>query len=137
MNRKSILVLCTGNSCRSQILEGWIRELSANEIEVCSAGVETHGINPDAIKYMAEHAIDISDHSSDLVDVYLDKKFDLVATVCDHAKESCPIFPKAIITFHRNFDDPSNAIENKEQAFRRVVLELKDFAVFLIDQLNS
>lgn len=131
---KSILVLCTGNSCRSQILEGWIRELAPAGVEVCSAGVETHGINPDAIKYMAEHGVDISNHSSDLVDIYMDRKFDLVATVCDHAKESCPIFPASIKVYHRNFDDPSKAMINKEDEFRRVVLELKDFAAFLIHE---
>jgi len=132
---KSILVLCTGNSCRSQILEGWLRFLGPKNIRVCSAGVETHGINPDAVFYMKEQGIDISGHSSDLVDEYLKETFDIVATVCDHAKESCPIFPSSSLVYHRNFDDPSKSRDNQEAEFRRVVLELKEFAIFLLNKI--
>jgi len=127
-----ILVLCTGNSCRSQILEAWLRHYSEGKHEVYSAGVETHGINPDAVYYMNEVGIDLSNHSSDLIDKYLEIEFDLIVTVCDHAKESCPIFPKAAKVIHRNFEDPSKVVEEKSNAFRRVRAELEDFAKYLV-----
>jgi len=123
-----ILVLCTGNSCRSQILEAWLRHFSNGKFQVYSAGVETHGINPDAIYYMNEVGLDISTHTSDLIDKYLDIEFDLIVTVCDHAKETCPVFPKAVQTIHRNFEDPSKNTDEKSAAFRRVRAELEDFA---------
>jgi len=123
-----ILVLCTGNSCRSQILEAWLRHFSYGKFVVYSAGVETHGINPDAIYYMNEVGLDISTHTSDLIDKYLDIEFDLIVTVCDHAKETCPVFPKAVQTIHRNFEDPSKNTDEKPAAFRRVRAELEDFA---------
>lgn len=128
---KKILVLCTGNSCRSQMLEGWLRHFSNGRFEVYSAGVETHGINPDAVFYMKEVGVDISTHTSDLIDKYLDIEFDLVITVCDHAKESCPVFPKTVKTIHHNFDDPSKVQVDKEKAFRRVRDQLRDFAIGL------
>jgi arsenate reductase len=111
------------------MLEGWLRHFSNGRFEVYSAGVETHGINPDAVFYMNEVGIDISTHTSDLIDKYLDIEFDLVITVCDHAKESCPVFPKSSKFLHHAFEDPSKASdENKVDAFRRVRGLLKDFA---------
>ena len=125
---KKILVLCTGNSCRSQILEAWLHHLSDGKFQAYSAGVETHGINPDAIYYMNEVGIDISNHTSDLIDKYLDMEFDLIVTVCDHAKETCPVFPKTVKTIHRNFEDPSKNTDEKPAAFRRVRAQLEEFA---------
>ena len=129
---KKILVLCTGNSCRSQMLEAWIRHFSDDRFEVYSAGVETHGVNPDAIFFMNEVGVDMSNHTSDLIDTYLDFEFDLVITVCDHAKESCPVFPKSVKTIHQNFEDPSKVNSCKDEAFRRVRDLLRDFASDLI-----
>ena len=124
---KKILVLCTGNSCRSQMLEGWLKLLSDGDYTVFSAGVEAHGINKDAVRYMNEVGIDLSNHTSDLIEKYRDIKFDLFVTVCDSAKESCPIIPNSIKVLHRNIDDPSKA-QDKPNAFRRTILELKKLA---------
>ena len=124
---KKILVLCTGNSCRSQILEGWLKLLSDGDYLVFSAGVETHGLNKDAVYYMNEVDIDLSNHTSDLIEKYCDIKFDLFVTVCDSAKESCPILPNSAKVLHRNIDDPSRA-KDKPTAFRRARLELKKLA---------
>ena len=128
---KKILVLCTGNSCRSQILEGWLRHFSEERYEVYSAGIEAHGVNPDAIFFMNEVGIDISHHRSDLIDIYLAVEFDLVITVCDHAKESCPVFPNSIKSIHCNFEDPSKITENQPEAYRHVIEALRKYALFL------
>ena len=130
---KKVLVLCTGNSCRSQILEGWLNHYSNGSYRTYSAGVEAHGINKDAIFYMRDFDIDISNHTSDLIDKYCDVKFDLFVTVCDNAKESCPITPKASRVLHRNVSDPSKS-KNISNAFRNAILELKVIAIE-IDQL--
>ncbi len=106
---KKILVLCTGNSCRSQIAEGYLRSFSKDKAEVYSAGIETHGVNPRAIKTMQSDGIDISQHTSNHVDEYADINFDYVITVCDNAKERCPVFPTTAKTFHQNFPDPAKA----------------------------
>ena len=124
---KKILVLCTGNSCRSQILEGWLKAFSKGDYLVFSAGVEAHGVNKDAVYYMNEFNIDISNHKSDLIRKYIDIKFDLFVTVCDSAKESCPILPKSTKVLHRNIDDPSKA-QDKLTAFRKAILDLKKYA---------
>jgi arsenate reductase len=118
---KNIFVLCTGNSCRSQIAEGFIRHYYGNEVTVYSAGIETHGVNPKAIATMAEVGIDISKHTSNHVDAYLDIPFDLIITVCDHAAEQCPVFPSLAQRVHRNFPDPAKAQgsnEDIEASFR-------------------
>jgi arsenate reductase len=107
--KKKILVLCTGNSCRSQIAEGYIRHFAGDRAEVYSAGVETHGVNPRAIAIMKEDGIDISGHTSNHIDEYRDIDFDLVLTVCDNAKERCPWFPTSAKKFHHNFPDPAKA----------------------------
>ena len=100
---KKILVLCTGNSCRSQIAEGYLRYFAGDKAMVYSAGVETHGVNPRAIATMKADGIDISNHTSNLVTEYRDLDFDYVITVCDNAKERCPFFPSKAQKFHYNF----------------------------------
>ncbi|PLW90851.1 arsenate reductase ArsC, partial [Mucilaginibacter sp.] len=100
---KNILVLCTGNSCRSQIAEGYLRHFSEGKANIYSAGIETHGVNPRAIATMQEDGIDISVHTSNNVDEYADVPFDYVITVCDNAKENCPYFPTEAVKLHHNF----------------------------------
>lgn len=112
---KKILVLCTGNSCRSQIAEGYLRHFAGAKAEVYSAGIETHGVNPKAIAIMKEDGIDISAHTSNNVNEYLDIDFDYVITVCDNAKESCPYFPTQATKFHYNFPDPAKASGTEQQ----------------------
>ncbi|MBO9586686.1 MAG: arsenate reductase ArsC [Flavobacterium sp.] len=107
--KKKILILCTGNSCRSQIAEGYMRFFANNKAEVYSAGVETHGVNPKAISIMKEDGIDISNHTSNHIDEYTHIDFDFVITVCDNAKERCPFFPTKAVKFHYNFPDPAKA----------------------------
>lgn len=106
---KKILVLCTGNSCRSQIAEGYLRHFAGDAAEIYSAGVETHGVNPRAIATMAEDGIDISGHTSNNIAEYAGIDFDYVITVCDNAKERCPVFPSRAQKFHENFPDPAKA----------------------------
>jgi len=120
---KNILVLCTGNSCRSQIAEGYLRHFAGDRAAVYSAGIETHGVNPKAIQVMAEDHIDISKHTSNNVDEYMDILFDYVITVCDNAKENCPYFPTKAQRFHQNFPDPAKAVGSPDEVmneFRRV-----------------
>lgn len=108
--KKKIAILCTGNSCRSQIAEGYMNFFAGNKAEVYSAGVETHGVNPKAISIMKEDGIDISNHTSNNIDEYTHIDFDFVITVCDNAKERCPFFPTKAGKFHYNFPDPAKAI---------------------------
>jgi len=109
METKKILVLCTGNSCRSQMAEGYLRHFAGDRAQLYSAGVETHGVNPKAIAIMKEDGIDISNHTSNHIDEYLDIDFDFVITVCDNAKENCPFFPTKALRLHQNFPDPAKA----------------------------
>ena len=128
--KKNVLVLCTGNSCRSQIAEGYLRYFHGEKAEVYSAGVETHGVNPRAIATMKEDGIDLSAHTSNHVDEYLSISFDLILTVCDHASERCPIFPGKAQRIHHNFTDPAKVIGTEEAImaeFRRVREEIKEF----------
>ncbi len=130
MEKKNVLVLCTGNSCRSQLAEGYIRHFHGHVANVYSAGVETHGVNPKAIETMAADGIDISDHTSNHVDEYLNIPFELIITVCDHASERCPIFPSSAQRIHHNFPDPAKAIGTDEEileAFKKVREEIKAF----------
>ena len=106
---KNILVLCTGNSCRSQMAEGYLRHFAGDKAMVYSAGVETHGVNPRAIAAMKSDGIDISGHTSNHVDEFRDVNFDMIITVCDNAKERCPVFPSRARQFHHNFEDPAKA----------------------------
>jgi arsenate reductase len=128
---KNILVLCTGNSCRSQIAEGYLQHFGADAVKVYSAGVETHGVNPRAIEIMREDGIDISHHTSNLVDEYIDIPFDLILTVCDNAKERCPYFPSKAKRVHYSFPDPAKATGTEEEiksAFRNVRNEIKEYS---------
>jgi len=128
-----ILFLCTGNSCRSQMAEGWARHLRGDEIIAWSAGIETHGLNPLAVRVMAEAGVDISGHSSKLVADLPEQEFDLVITVCGHADENCPFFPGPTRVMHHGFDDPpklaAGAASEKEALtyYRRVRDEIRDF----------
>lgn len=117
----NVLVLCTGNSCRSQMAHGFLNTLVAPSTTVYSAGLEAHGLNPRAVKVMAELGIDIAHHTSNTLDEYSNQNFDFVLTVCDHAKESCPVFPGAPKTVHQSFPDPARATGSEEEilaAFR-------------------
>lgn len=128
--KKKILVLCTGNSCRSQIAEAYLRDFAGEKAEVYSAGVETHGVNPRAIAILKEDGIDISRHTSNHVDEYNDIDFDIVLTVCDNARERCPYFPGKAQKCHHNFPDPAKATGTEEeimQAFRSVRDQIKDY----------
>jgi arsenate reductase len=128
-----MLFLCTGNSCRSQMAEGWARHLKGDVIEPYSAGIETHGPNPNAVKVMAEAGVDISHHRSKHVDEVRDIPFDYVVTVCDHAHESCPLFPGTTKVVHVAFDDPPRlAKEAKDEQealnhYRRVRDEIRQY----------
>src|ERR1044072_8032759 len=128
--KKKILVLCTGNSCRSQMAEGYLRHFAGDRAEVYSAGVETHGVNPRAVTTMAEDGIDISRHTSNNIDEYRNIPFDFVITVCDNAKERCPFFPSNAKKFHHNFPDPAKAVGSEEaikQQFREVRQQIKEY----------
>lgn len=134
---KKILVLCTGNSCRSQMAEGYLRYFAGDKAEVYSAGIETHGVNPLAIATMKEDGIDISHYSSNNVDEYSNVEFDYVITVCDNAKEHCPYFPSKAQKFHHNFPDPSKVKgtnEEVQQKFREVRQMIKDYCNVFVKQ---
>lgn len=128
-----ILFLCTGNSCRSQMAEGWTRHLKADEIDAYSAGIETHGLNPDGVRVMAEVGVDITGQRSKHVSELGATEFDYVVTVCDHARESCPVFPGGAKLVHVGFDDPPRlaagaATEQERLApYRRVRDEIAGF----------
>lgn len=128
---KKILVLCTGNSCRSQIAEAYLRHFAGDKAQIYSAGIETHGVNPRAIQIMKEDGIDISGHTSNNIDEYRDIDFDFLITVCDHAKENCPYFPTNAIKFHHNFPDPAKAVGSEEDImnqFREVRELIKTYS---------
>ena len=108
-DKKNILVLCTGNSCRSQLLHGYLAQALGKRAAVYSAGVEVHGLNPRAVRVMAEDGVDIAQHTSNHVDEYAAVPFDYVITVCDHAHEVCPVFPSTAKKQHHNFPDPAKA----------------------------
>jgi arsenate reductase len=138
--KKNILFLCTGNSCRSQMAEGWARHLHSEHIEAYSAGIEIHGLNPLAVQVMAEAGVDISRHSSKLVHGLPEQHFDLVITVCGHADTKCPFFPGSTKVIHHGFDDPPKLVaetdteEESLEHYRRVSLEIK---VFIASFLNK
>jgi len=134
---KKILVLCTGNSCRSQIAEGYLRHFAEGRAQVYSAGVETHGVNPRAIAIMKEDGIDISRHTSNHIDEYRTIDFDYVLTVCDHARERCPWFPSKAMKLHHNFPDPAKATGTEEEimkSFRSVREEIKAYCKDFINR---
>lgn len=137
-----LLFLCTGNSCRSQMAEGWARALKGDQIEVYSAGIETHGLNPNAVKVMAESGVDISTQKSQLVTEFPEVDFDYVVTVCGHAHETCPYFPTGAKVLHVGFDDPpkmaAELIDEQAQldCYRRVRDEIRTFVETLPEALN-
>ena len=136
-----ILFLCTGNSCRSQMAEGWARALKSDAIEAYSAGIETHGLNPNAVKVMAESGVDISAHKSKNVADLLGIPFDFVVTVCGHASEHCPLFPGRAKIVHVGFDDPpalARGAKTEAEAlahYRRARDEIKKFVETLPEGL--
>ncbi|HLT32409.1 MAG TPA: arsenate reductase ArsC [Aquaticitalea sp.] len=129
--KKNILVLCTGNSCRSQIAHGYLNEMTMGKANIYSAGIETHGLNPGAIAIMKEDGIDISHHTSNHVDEYSNVDFDFIITVCDHANENCPFIPsKNAVRLHHNFFDPSKVTGidvEKHSAFLKARNEIKEY----------
>ncbi len=148
MNEKlNVLFLCTGNSCRSQMAEGWTRHLKGDQINACSAGIETHGLNPNAVKVMAEAGVDISGHKSQHIDDFKDVKIDVVVTVCGHAHESCPFFPNNCKVIHVGFGDPPEMakelsgqggdMEAQLDCYRKVRDEIKAFVQTLPKSLGE
>jgi len=131
---KKILILCTGNSCRSQIAHGFLDHLTNNSVSVFSAGIEKHGLNKNAVKCMAEIGLDISDYESNHIDKYINESFDFIITVCDNANETCPVFQnRNAKKIHRNFNDPSkinNGLYNEN--FDLVRDEIKNFIIEFI-----
>lgn len=140
---KNILFLCTGNSCRSQMAEGWLRYLHGDRFNAFSAGIETHGLNPHAVKVMAEAGVDISAQKSQLLSEFDDQALDLVVTVCGHAHESCPFFPGDTEVIHVGFDDPPKlALAFEDEAsqldcYRKVRDEIKAFVEQIEEVLNE
>lgn len=134
---KKILVLCTGNSCRSQMAEGYLKKFAADKAEVYSAGVETHGLNQKAVAVMREDGVDISHHTSNNVNEYRDIDFDYVITVCDNARETCPYFPSRAEKFHQNFPDPAKAQGSEEevmQQFRLVRDQMREYCREFVEE---
>ena len=141
-----ILFLCTGNSCRSQMAEGWARALKSDQLEVYSAGIETHGLNPNAITVMAEAGVDISGQQSQLWDEFATLSLDWVVTVCGHAHESCPVIPCTTRVKHVGFEDPPKIArgmaeqgaseEEQLKPYRRVRDEIRDFVETLPESLE-
>ena len=141
-DKLAVLYLCTGNSCRSQMAEGWTRALKSDTVEAYSAGVETHGLNPHAVAVMAEAGIDITGQSSKLVQTLLDTPLDYVVTVCGHANESCPVFPGRTTVVHVPFPDPprlaAEAATDEEalDCYRQVRDQIRTFVEALPDVLR-
>jgi len=133
----TILVLCTGNSCRSQIAEGYLRHFAGNKARIFSAGIEAHGLNPWAVRTMAEDGLDISGHTSNHIDEFRHLNVDLLLTVCDHAQENCPYFPGQAKRLHCNFPDPAKATGSPDEIaneFRKVRDLIKDYCAELVEQ---
>lgn len=136
-----ILFLCTGNSCRSQMAEGWAHHLKSDRIAPFSAGIETHGLNPNAVRVMHEAGVDISHHRSKHVNELKDIDFDYIITVCGHADENCPHFPGKATVIHHGFDDPpklardANSEEEALDPYRRVRDEIRDFVQTLPESI--
>jgi arsenate reductase len=134
---KKVLVLCTGNSCRSQMAEAYLRYFAKDKAQIWSAGVETHGVNKTAIAMMQEDGIDIASHTSNHIDEYQGIDFDFVITVCDNAQERCPYFPNQAKKIHQNFEDPSKVIGSEQEvllAFRKVRQNIKNFCKQFVEE---
>ena len=133
MTKKRVLFLCTGNSCRSQMAEGWARHVLGDTVDAYSAGVAPHGVDPRAVKAMADAGVDIAAQTSNHVDEYADITFDLVVTVCNNAAKACPVFPGATVVHHAPFDDPPAIAKEVftplqvDNAYGRVRNEIRDF----------
>lgn len=140
---RKVLFLCTGNSCRSQMAEGWARHLKGDQIEPYSAGIEAHGLNPDAVRVMTEAGVDISGQSSKLVNEFRGVEFDCVVTVCDNAHESCPMFAGKTKVIHVGFDDPPRLTANAKTESERLAMycrvrdEIRAFVETLPDALDQ
>lgn len=143
MAKPNVLFLCTGNSCRSQMAEGWARHLLGDKVKASSAGIEAHGMNPNAMRVMQEAGVDISTQSSKLADSLSDEPLDLVITVCGHADENCPTFLTKAKVVHVGFDDPpklSQEAATEEEAldhYRRVRDEIREFVAQRLPDLLS
>ncbi len=147
MRKLNLLFLCTGNSCRSQMAEGWTRHLKGELINAYSAGIETHGLNPNAVKVMAEAGVDISGHRSQNIEEFRDVPLDVVVTVCGHAHETCPFFPGNCKVVHIGFDDPPKMArelaaqgaseEAQLDCYRRVRDEIRAYVETLPDALKE
>jgi len=143
VNKRSVLFLCTGNSCRSQMAEGWARALHPERIDAFSAGIEPGGIDARAVRVMAEAGVDISGQRSKHVDTLTDMRFDGVITVCDHANESCPVFPGRVRRLHARFDDPPRlavGADSEEEAldcYRKVRDEIRRYVETLPEVLDE
>ena len=141
--RLKVLFLCTGNSCRSQMAEGWARSLKGDVLDAFSAGIETHGLNPNAVRVMAEAGVDLSGHTSKHVETLNDVHFDYVVTVCGHAHETCPVFSAGARVVHVGFDDPpklARDAKTEEEGlahYRRVRDEIKAFVMGLPQALEE
>jgi len=143
----NLLFLCTGNSCRSQMAEGWTRALKSDAIRAYSAGIETHGLNPNAVKVMAEAGVDIRDQTSQHIDEFRDVPVDVVVTVCHHAHETCPWFPGDCRVVHAGFEDPprlarelaeTGASEEQQlDAYRKVRDDIRRFVESLPESLDT
>jgi arsenate reductase len=143
VNQKCVLFLCTGNSCRSQMAEGWARALHPGRIDAFSAGIEPRGVDARAVRVMAEAGVDISRQRSKHVDALTGVRFDAVITVCDHANESCPVFPGRVRRLHAGFDDPPRlavAADSEEKAlecYRKVRDEIRRYVQSLPEVLDE
>ena len=140
MSKKQVLFLCTGNSCRSQMAEGWAKHLKGDVIEAYSAGVWPAGVNPKTIKVMAEAGVDISSQTSKHVDELLWIDFDYVVTLCDNARQQCPVFPGKVKLIHSAFEDPIAVVGGEEkilQAYRKTRDDIKEFIKTLPESLKQ
>ena len=139
----NVLFLCTGNSCRSQMAEGWARHLKSGQINPYSAGIEKHGLNPNAVQVMREAGVDISSHNSKTLADLQDVRFDYVVTVCGHAHETCPVFPGDAEVVHVGFDDPPKlAAQETDSAkaldhYRRARDEIRAFVATRPEALKT
>ena len=132
-----VLILCTGNSCRSQMAEGWLRYFTRDRIQVYSAGTCPEAVNKYAIQAMQIHGIDISNYSSNKIDDYIEIEFDFVITVCDNANKKCPYFPKSNRRIHKSFSDPANATGTdleKMQVYKDICRQLQEYFKIFADQ---
>jgi len=137
---KKVIILCTGNSCRSQMAEGFLRKMAGAKAEIYSAGIEAHGLNPRAVSTMREAGIDISQHTSNVIDEYAGMEFDYVITVCDHANDNCPYLPAKIKRLHQSFPDPAKATGNEEEIqerFRDVRQKIEEFCTDFVGRSLS